>query len=147
MYLHRKKTTIMKTKRLLALIISTAMLIGMLPSHFVFAEGEAAQIGSAKYSTLAETFDAAQDMTEWNGQPVSRENPVEIDLIDDTELSDTILPTDRISGANTEVTYHVRLDGNNHTVKRAEGFQDAMIHVAQSSTLYLENITLDGAVE
>ena len=29
----------MKTKRLLALIISTAMLIGMLPSHFVFAEG------------------------------------------------------------------------------------------------------------
>lgn len=147
MYLHRKKTTIMKTKRLLALIISTAMLIGMLPSHFVFAEGEAAQIGSAKYSTLAEAFDAAQDMTEWNGQPVSRENPVEIDLIDDTELSDTILPTDRISGANTEVTYHVRLDGNNHTVKRAEGFQDAMIHVAQSSTLYLENITLDGAVE
>lgn len=86
-------------------------------------------------------------MTEWNSQPVSRENPVEIDLIDDTELSDTILPTDRISGVDTEVTYHVRLDGNNHTVKRAEGFQDAMIHVAQSSTLYLENITLDGAVE
>ena len=135
----------MKTKRLLALIISTAMLIGMLPSHFVFADGDVAQIGSAKYSTLAEAFDAAQDMTEWNSQPVSRENPVEIDLIDNMELSDTILPTDRIS--YTEVTYHVRLDGNNHTVKRAEGFKDAMIHVAQSSTLYLENITLDGAVE
>ena len=132
-------------RKLLSAWLALCMLIGILPANLAFAEGEEARIGDTQYQTLAEAFTAARKMNDWNGSPVSRENPVEIDLNTDIELSDTILPDDGGYWVKKEVTWHVKLNGNSHTIKRADGFNEAMIHVAQSSTLYLENITLDGA--
>lgn len=126
-----------------ALAAAVCMAVQLMPAGAVFAAEPVAKIGTDTYETLAAAFDAAQELAEWNGEPVSRSNPVEIDLTADTAVNEAILVTDRYS---RPLTYHIRLNGGGKTVSRADGFTDSIIHVAQSSTLYLENITFDGAL-
>ena len=102
-----------------------------------------AQIGDTKYETLMDAFKAAQEITEWNGSEVTRENPVEIQLLDHVVLSNTLIIEDRYGRPQT---YHVKLDGAGFTVSRAADFKDYMVHVAQSSTLILENVIFDGTL-
>ena len=105
-----------------------------------------AAIGAERFAALSEAFQAAAEMEEWNGQPVERENPVEMTLLSDTSLDETIIPKHSLS-PKYELTWHIRLKGGGKTVGRGADFGDALIHVTQGSSLFLEDIILDGAAD
>lgn len=133
--------------RVISWILLVAMLLSLYPPAALAAGDDQpeAKIGEQTYATLEEAFSAAQKMTEWNSAPVSRENPVVIELEADVELDATLLVKKGSGYRIEDATYHVRLVGNGHTIRRGTGCTENMIHVAISSTLILENVTLDGS--
>lgn len=123
----------------------------------VFAAGEmsgdaVAGIGDTGYSTLKEAWDAAVKMTTFNGKDVSEENPVEIMVLKDCEITSTL---EQLEG-------HIKLTSYNDicTIQRASSFagnqNQHMIKMGGASSsslpakiekersLTLENIVLDG---
>lgn len=107
-----------------------------------------ARIGENTYLTLNAAFAAAARMTEFNGEPVSTDNPVVIEVLKDITLEEEIYIMD---------DWHVRLtsaEGGPYTVTRDPAkAPDTMIEMFTAvsypprdynSTLILDNIILDG---
>ena len=128
-------------RKLLSICLIAGLLFSVMPGMAFAADGTVAKIGDESFTTLEDAFDKAAEMA-GEDSTISRDNPVEIQLESDVELSETILPE---TYGHKELTYHVKLNGNGYKISRADNFEDTLFHVAQSSSLYLENITLDGS--
>lgn len=107
----------------------------------------AAKVGDDYYLTLNEAFDAASDIKELGGAPVSAENPVTIEVLRDITLDKSIY----VQGSYGSLKdWHVRLTssaGKNFVVTRnPETVKTYMIEMRRNAdcSLVLENITLDG---
>ena len=149
----------MKTKigrKLLPALLSLLLLIGLMPATVLAAPNDehVVQIGTTPYNTLNEAFEAAAEMDTYNGEAVSKDNPVVIEVLKDIELDEQIYVT---VGWGTPLSWHIKLtsaNGENYTITRdPEKVTDYMIQMKRpdstvegqyDSSLILENITLDG---
>ncbi len=151
----------MKTKigrKLLPALLSLLLLIGLVPTAVLAAPNESpvAQIGTTPYDTLNDAFKAAAEMDTYNGEAVSRDNPVTIEILRDFTLDKTIWVKDSYS-PYPPVDWHVKLtsaNGEKYTITRdpekVTGYMiqmdgsDSTVEGQYNSSLILENITLDG---
>lgn len=146
-------------KTVLPVLLSLMLLAGLVPT-VVFAAPNAdtpvAQIDDTPYDTLNDAFKAAAEMDTYNGEAVSKDNPVTIEILRDFTLDETIWVKDS-SSPYPPVDWHVKLtsaNGENYTITRdPEKATDYMIQMKRpdstvegqyDSSLILENVTLDG---